>query len=65
VNGPGVIALLLASKNQTATSALPNAPVMNDVPGAATNRWDTTRGQLSNLLHRLAWRIEPGHQQAR
>ena len=59
------LALLLARQEaaqsafETATSALPNAPV---VPYAekSSPRWlDALRGRVATILHRVAWALEP------
>lgn len=62
------LALLLARKEaaqsalETATSALPNAPVIPDA-GKTRPLWlDALRGRVATLLHRIAWSLEPDEQ---
>ncbi|TLM82660.1 hypothetical protein FDW83_11945 [Pseudarthrobacter sp. NamE2] len=59
MDGSSFVALFLAGKDDTATSALPHAPKQVRARKPQLSRWDLRRGRLASMLHRLAWAIEP------
>lgn len=59
MDSSGFIALFLAGTDDTATSALPNAPRVHRATKPEFSRWSVMRGRVANVLHSLAWAIEP------
>ena len=59
MDSSGFIALFLAGTDDSATSALPNAPRVHPVAKTELSRWSVMRGRMASMLHRLAWAIEP------
>ena len=59
MDSSGFMALFLAGTDDTATSALPNAPRVHRKTKLELSRWSAMRGRIASLLHRLAWAIEP------
>jgi hypothetical protein len=53
-----IMALLLAGSSETATSALPHAPRLAE-DAHRSDAWAALRGRTANILHRLAWAVEP------
>lgn len=58
MDGSGLVALFLVNEHRGARSALPKSPRIS-VSAKERTVWAFRRGQLANLLHRLAWSIEP------
>ncbi|CCQ44420.1 hypothetical protein ARTSIC4J27_346 [Pseudarthrobacter siccitolerans] len=58
MDGSSVIALFLARNDDTATSALPQAPKRIRARKPGLSRWSVLRGRRASALHRLAWAIE-------
>lgn len=59
MDGSSFVALFLAGKDDTATSALPHAPKRVNARKPRLSKWEVRRGRLASMLHRLAWAIEP------
>lgn len=59
MDGSSFVALFLAGKDDTATSALPHAPKRVRPRKPQLSKWEVRRGRLASMLHRLAWAIEP------
>ena len=59
MDSSGFMALFLAGTDDTATSALPNAPRVHRKITPQLSRWSALRGRMASMLHRLAWAIEP------
>jgi hypothetical protein len=65
MNSSSVVALYIARADDTARSALPNAPMVPEESAARSASWSVRRGELATLLHRLAWALESHTSRAR
>jgi hypothetical protein len=55
----GMMALFLSRSDSLATSALPGAPTVIEKTKPRPAAWNTFRGRMASVLHRLAWAVEP------